>query len=624
VAFDVTDAINAYGKISRGYKSGGFNVRPSSVQRFEEGFGPEKLTSYEIGTKSQWWDNRVRLNKESVMKIFRPPLRRVLLGALLAAATAVGAAPAPRPNFLVIVADDMGYSDLGAFGGEIATPNLDQLAHQGLRLSDFHTASTCSPTRSMLMSGTDNHRAGIANMSELLTPDQRGKPGYEGYLNERVVTVAELLRDAGYHTIISGKWHLGVAPEQNPARRGFEQSFALLQAGHNHFGKLDLPPKEMGGVGYTENGKPVSLPKNFYSSDFFTDKMLEYLSANAKQDGARKRPFFAYLPFSAPHWPLQAPPEIIAKYKGRYDGGWDVLRRERLERQRKLGVLPANAELTAPSTMADWNKLSAEEKQRQSRAMEIYAAMVDRMDWNIGRVLDQLRKSGELDNTVMVFFSDNGAEGGNAGHELRMILGRGLEPDPLEKMGSIDSLVSYGPNWAQASTAPRRLYKAVSTEGGLVTPAIIRYPGFARQGGGVDAQFVTVMDIVPTLLELAGTQHPGTRYHDRPVEPLRGKSLLPYLNNSVARVHDDTEATGWELFGQRALRRGQWKVTWVSKPNGSGQWELYNLAKDPGERHDVGAQNPDIKRELIALWDNYAKDMGIILHEQVVSPYTEK
>ena len=556
------------------------------------------------------------------MKIlrYRDRARSALLGGLLAlAATATCAAP--RPNFLIIVADDMGYSDVGAFGGEIATPNLDQLAHQGLRLTDFHTAATCSPTRAMLMSGTDNHRAGIANMSELITPEQRGKPGYEGYLNERVVTVAELLRDAGYHTMISGKWHLGVAPEQDPARRGFEQSFALLQAGHNHFGKLDLPPKEMGGVSYTENGKPVSLPKDFYSSDYFTDKMLDYLRANAKQDGASKRPFFAYLPFSAPHWPLQAPAEVIAKYKGRYDGGWDVLRRERLERQRKLGVLPANADFSMPSTMADWNKLSAEQKQRQSRAMEIYAAMVDRMDWNIGRVIEQLRASGELDNTVIVFFSDNGAEGGNAGHELRMILGRGLEPDPLEKMGTIDSLVSYGPNWAQASTAPRRLYKAVSTEGGLVTPAIIRYPGFTRQGG-IDKQFITVMDIVPTLLELAGTQHPGTRYHDRPVEPLLGKSLVPFLNKTAARVHDDKEAMGWELFGQRALRRGQWKVTWVSKPNGSAQWELYNLAKDPGERHNVGAQYPGTLRELTTLWDAYAKDMGIVLHEQVVSPYT--
>lgn len=551
---------------------------------------------------------------------YRDRARRVLLGSLLAL-TAATTHAAPRPNFLIIVADDMGYSDVGAFGSEIATPNLDQLANQGLRLTDFHTAATCSPTRSMLMSGTDNHRAGIANMSELLTPEQRGKPGYEGYLNNRVVTVAELLRDAGYHTIISGKWHLGVAPEQDPARRGFENSFALLQAGHNHFGKLDLPPKEMGGVGYTENGKPVSLPKDFYSSDYFTDKMLEYLRANNRQDGADKRPFFAYLPFSAPHWPLQAPPEVIAKYKGRYDGGWDVLRRERLERQRKLGVLPANADVSMPSTMADWNKLSAEEKQRQSRAMEIYAAMVDRMDWNIGRVIEQLRATGELDNTVIVFFSDNGAEGGNAGHELRMILGRGLEPDPLEKMGTIDSLVSYGPNWAQASTAPRRLYKAVSTEGGLVTPAIIRYPGFARQGG-IDKQFVTVMDIVPTLLELAGTQHPGTRYHDRTVEPLLGKSLVPFLNKTTARVHDDKEAIGWELFGQRAMRRGQWKVTWVSKPNGSAQWELYNLAKDPGERHNVAAQYPGTLRELTGLWDAYAKDMGIVLHEQVVSPYT--
>jgi arylsulfatase len=571
------------------------------------------------------------------MLLKRLSLRAICAGLLVLPCVGWAAAP-ERPNFLIIVADDLGFSDIGAFGGEIATPNIDRLAHAGLRLAEFHTAATCSPTRAELLSGVDHHRAGIANMSELITDEQRGQPGYEGYLNERVVTIAELLRDSGYRTVMSGKWHLGVQPQQDPSQRGFEQVFALLQAGHNHFGRLNLPPPQLGGVNYTENGKPVQLPKDFYSSDYFTDKLLGYLrwgngelrpgsserpsSGELRPDVGKQQPFFAYLPFTAPHWPLQAPAELIEKYKGRYDGGWDVLRNERLARQRQLRLLPPNADLSAPSTQADWNALSAEQKQRAARAMEIYAAMVERMDWNIGRVLEQLRSSGQLDRTVVIFFSDNGAEGGNAGQLLRKLTGIDPQVTPLEQMGGADSLVSYGPNWAQTAMTPRRLYKAVSTEGGILSPAIIRYPGFNRQGA-IDRSFISVRDIAPTVLELAGVQHPKN-YRERPVEPLRGKSLVPYLKRDVATVHSPNESFGWELFGQRALRQGPWKITYVSPPNGSGRWELYNLAQDPGERRDVTAQNPKKQKDLVAQWNAYAKDMGIIPHEQVVSPYNEQ
>jgi arylsulfatase A-like enzyme len=545
----------------------------------------------------------------------RPRLAALLFSVL---ATFVNAADT-RPNILVIVADDLGISDLGAFGGEIATPNLDQLAKQGLRFSQFHTAAACSPTRAMLMTGTDHHIAGIANMSELMTPEQRGKPGYEGGLNERVVTVAELLRDAGYATLMSGKWHLGVTQQQNPAQRGFARSFALLQAGHNHFGKPDLPPPELGGVAYTENGKPAQLPKDFYSSDYFTDKLLEYLRADAAAD----KPFFAYLPFTAPHWPLQAPAASIEKYKGRYAGGWEVLRRERIARQRELGLLPANSDTSAPHTMGNWNALSAEAQQRKAREMEIYAAMVDRLDWNVGRVLDYLRSSGKLDNTVIVFLSDNGAEGANAAHTLRMLMGGNLAVPTLEQLGTVDSLASYGANWAQAAMSPRRLYKAVSTEGGISSPAFIRFPGFARQQQ-ISTEFATAMDIMPTLLDVAQGGFPQDGWHGKPIAPMRGKSMLPFLMKRSENIHDSEEAVGWELFGQRALRQGSWKITFVSPPNGSGHWELYDLARDPGERHDVSKQFPKVAKKLLESWDSYSKDMGIILHEQVVSPYTDQ
>ena len=566
--------------------------------------------------------------------IRQPLIRRRALGCLLAllplaAASAFAAEkPAPRPNVLVIVADDLGFSDIGAFGGEIRTPNLDQLAQSGLRMTQFHTAAACSPSRAMLMSGMDNHPAGLANMIELRTPDQAGQPGYEGYLSKRVAALPELLRDAGYETIISGKWHLGVEPDQDPVRRGFEHSFASLPAGNNHFGLIQSPggDKKITRFAYTDNGRPVtSLPKNYYSSDYFAERLLGFLkagrSAGPGAGSHRARPFFAYLPFTAPHWPLQAWPEDIAKYKGRYDAGWNVLRRERLERQKQLGLLPANAQLEAPATLVDWNTLSPEQKRYEARKMEVYAAMVERMDWNIGRVLDDLRKNGELDNTVVIFFSDNGAEGGNAAHEIEAVTGIRIPLTPYERIGGPDSTNSYGPHWAQAAMAPSRLYKSNATEGGILVPAIIRYPGFARQGRTSGA-FASVMDIMPTLLELAGTRHPGNRYQGREVEPMQGSSLLPFLAGRSETVHAADEAIGWELFGQRALRQGDWKITWASQPNGSGRWELYNLQQDPGERHDLSAQQPERFKALVALWDDYARRNKIILHEQLVSPYT--
>ena len=536
------------------------------------------------------------------------------------------AAPSPaRPNIIVIVADDLGFSDTGAFGGEIETPHLDRLANAGLRLTEFHTAAACSPTRAMLMSGTDNHRAGLGNMIELRSPDQAGKPGYEGYLSKRVVSLPELLRDAGYETVMSGKWHLGVEPDQDPFRRGFERTFASLPAGNNHFGKgaalaKNAAVQRITQFTFTENGEAVTaLPDDYYSSDYFTDRLIGFLRAN---EGKRAKPFFAYLPFTAPHWPLQAPASVIDKYKGRYDAGWEALRRERLARQQRLGVLPANATLDAPGTMADWDSLTKEQQRYAAREMEVYAAMIDRMDWNIGKLVDYLKQTGELDNTLILFFSDNGAEGGNAAREIEKVAGVKIPKTPYDKIGDADSINSLGPNWAQAISAPRRLYKSNATEGGILVSAIVHYPALARQGA-VDRGFVTVMDVMPTLLDLAGTRHPGTTYRGRAVEPMQGVSMLPFLRGERDRVHGPEDAVGWELFGQRAVRQGDWKIAWVSKPNGSGSWALYDLGKDPGERNDLSKREPERFTAMLKLWDDYAQRNGLIVHEYLVSPYNE-
>ncbi|OBR98381.1 arylsulfatase [Mycobacterium gordonae] len=520
-----------------------------------------------------------------------------------------------RPNFLVIVADDLGFSDLGAFGGEINTPNLDRLAYQGVRFTDFHSAPACSPTRAMLLTGTDHHIAGIGTMLEVAVPGFQGAPGYEGYLNDRVVALPELLRDAGYLTLMSGKWHLGATIETSPWARGFERSFALLPAGASHYGGggggfLSVPTQ------YTEDDHFVTVGEDFYSSDYYTDTLLRYLGERSPDD---ERPFFAYLPFQAPHWPLQAPDESIATYRGRYDAGPDVLRGERLTALKRLGLCPPDVE--AHPVVADgapeWDDMSDDERARSARSMEVYAGMVDRMDWNIGRVIDYLSETGELDNTVVIFLSDNGAEGAIVeamplrGPQIAAQIEKYCD-NSLDNLGRPSSYIWYGPRWAQAATAPSRLHKAFTTEGGIRVVGFATWPGFERQGE-IGTAFTTAMDIAPTVLELAGVEHPGASYRGRQVAPMQGRSMVGYLSGGAHSVHDAQTGTGWELFGRRAIRQGDWKALHLPAPYGHGVWQLYDLAADPGEIHDLAAEHPDKLAELVALWERYVADNGVIV-----------
>ena len=535
------------------------------------------------------------------------PLAAALLGA--ASPAAVAAAEAQRPNFLVIVADDLGYSDIGAFGGEIATPNLDAIANAGTKLTGFHTAPTCSPTRSMLLSGTDNHKAGLGSMAELLAPNQKGQPGHEGYLRADVASLAELLGAGGYRTLFSGKWHLGLAPAQDPHARGFQHSFALLQGGHNHFGRnVSADPAK--GFTYTQDGRIVdTLPADFYSSDYFATQLIDELkdSGIGKEGG---KPFFAYLAFTAPHWPLQAPRADIEKYKGRYDAGFDILRAQRLKRQAELGLSdPAVIAHQPVLKKGGWDSLTAEQKRATARDMEIYAAMIDRMDQNVGRVVAELKRTGQYDNTVIIFLADNGAEGMDVNDTGLEIVAQAVRQadNSLDNRGNATSYVGIGPGWAQAATAPSWLYKAYATEGGTHTVAFTGYKGFARRG--VADAYTSVTDIVPTLLDLAHIPQPGGRFQGRAVTPIRGKSWVPYLARESDHVHPADEPIGTELFGSRALRQGDWKITDL----GDGTWRLFDLAKDPGETNDLSLTEPDRKAKLIAAWNVYAGEVGVIL-----------
>lgn len=522
-----------------------------------------------------------------------------------------------RPNFLVIVADDLGFSDIGAFGGEINTPNLDRLANAGIRFTDFHSAPACSPTRAMLLTGTDHHVAGIGTMLEMAAPEFEGAPGYEGYLNDRVVALPELLRDAGYLTLMSGKWHLGDTIDRSPWARGFDRSFALLPAGASHYGTRGGGGLSPVPTMFTEDDQFVTVGEDFYSSDAYTDTLLRYLRERPQDAG--DQPFFAYLPFQAPHWPLHAPHETIAAYHGRYDAGPDALRDERLAALTRLGLCPPDVEPhpVVADGAPEWADMTDAERAVSARNMEVYAAMVDRMDWNIGRVIDYLEGTGELDNTVVIFLSDNGAEGTIVeamplrGPEIEAFVAKHCD-NSVDNLGAPTSWAWYGPRWAQAATAPSRLHKAFTTEGGIRVVGFVSWPGFARQGE-IGTAFTTVMDIAPTVLELAGAEHPGTEYRGREVEPMRGRSMVPYLSGEADAVHDSDTGTGWELFGRRAIRQGDWKALQLPPPYGPGTWQLYDLSRDPGEVHDLAAARPDKLADLLELWDRYVEENGVIL-----------
>lgn len=551
------------------------------------------------------------------------------LMALASAAVAAPAAPA-RPNVLLIVADDLGFSDLGAFGGEIQTPNLDALAQAGVRMTGFHTAPTCSPTRSMLLTGADNHQVGLGSMAESLTPAQQGQPGYEGYLNQRAATLAEILAASGYQTLMAGKWHLGLEESQSPKARGFQQSFALLQGLQNHFG--DNQDDAWAAVGekatFRENGRLATYPKGVYSADYFADRLIGFLKTT-RQD----QPFFAYLTFTEPHWPLQAPPEVIAKYKGRYDAGPEALRQARLKRQQELGLAPAGA---APHPIVDapvWESLTPDQQALESRKMEIYAAMVDRLDQNVGRLLQALRERGQLDNTVVIFISDNGPEGtvingprvGRAGPPNAATAALKVD-NSLGNLGRSSSYVGYGPAWAQAASAPLRLMKGYTTEGGIRTPAFVSGAGVA--GGRISDAFLHVKDITPTVLELAGVASPDT-FQGRPVLKPDGHSWAGLLRGAGPdQVRPDTEVVGWELFYRRGVRQGDWKAVFLPRgPDGAysrtagaaGSWELFNLKTDPAEIHDLAAVEPERLKALVAAWNAYAQRAGVAIPPPLAS-----
>jgi arylsulfatase len=543
-----------------------------------------------------------------------------LVAALFAAAPAAQAqAPqgqAKKPNIVIILGDDLGYADMGCFGSEIRTPNLDSLANDGVRFTNFYTHASCSPTRSMLLSGVDTHLNGLGNMNEWIAPNQAGVPGYEGYLNNRVVTLPQLLKDAGYHTYMVGKWHLGKQPDQIPRARGFERDFSLLDGGGSYWDMTNitaLAPKSV----FTEDGRYLTkLPDDYYATKTYTDKLIGFID-ESRADG---KPFFAYVAHQAPHDPYHLPKDWRKRHVGEYDKGWDAVRQERLKRQVEMGIMPAGTELAERMWFVpDPIVLAPASRAILGKKMELYAGMVENMDHHIGRLIEHLKKIGEYENTIFIVFGDNGAEGTDL---FGMIAGAEGSRDNLyaaiqwsqthpNAWGDPGSWVGYGPMWAQVSMTPFSQFKGQLAEGGIRNALIFSGPNVKRPAGSINHGVMHVADLMPTLLEVAGTSYPKASQPDLP--PLIGKSWGPMLAGKVDSVRTEQDYLAWEIFGSRAVRQGDWKVRWQLKPYGKGDWELFNVAKDPGERKDLAAQNPDKVKAMLAAWESYVKANNVIL-----------
>lgn len=540
----------------------------------------------------------------------RPSLpRRIVPAVLLSSAIgacAPAAEPDPRPNILLIVADDLGYTDLGAFGGEIRTPNIDALADGGVILTRFHTAPMCAPTRAMLLTGNNNHVAGMGDQGQ--TPAWAVDiPGYEAHLSDRVAPMPRLLREAGYHTYTAGKWHLGDAVEHSPAAAGFERSFNLLHGAGNHWNATGFFE---GGSIYREGAREVEYPDGRYATELFTDRLIEFIESG-RGDG---RPFFAFAAYTSPHWPLQVPEEELDLYAGRYDDGYDRLREVRFEAARRAGVVPAGSVLPPRNpSVTPWDALAAEQRRIEARKMELYAAMVENLDRHVGRLVAYLKANGLYQRTLIVFMSDNGAGAEDFYHVGPFVdYIRAHYDNAYENMGRPTSWVSYGPQWAEAGAAPFSRHKGFTREGGIVAPMIVTGPGVAR-GGAIDDAYLTVMDLAPTFLELAGAAYPS----DGSVAPMLGESMMPFLRGEADAVHDDDYVTVLEHRGRAFLRRGRWKLVNLDPPLVESELELFDVVADPGETTDLSEAEPEVLASMLALWTEVRRELGIVLQSDI-------
>ena len=510
------------------------------------------------------------------------------------------------PNIVIFLADDVGFSDFGAYGSEVSTPNIDALAAAGMQFANFHVSPNCAPTRAMLLTGVSNHRAGLGNIPETLPPEQRGHPSYLGRLRDDVVTIASMLRSAGYRTYVTGKWHLGHEPGALPGARGFDRSFVLDASGADNWEQRSYLPY-YGHAPWFEDGRPGTLPDDFYSSEFVIDQMIDYIDGEAGSG----RPFFAYVNFQAIHIPVQAPREFTERYLGVYEQGWDVLREARFRGVMERGLLPPETVLgPMPEGLRSWDSLDADSQRYAAKSMAVNAGMLEAMDVQIGRLLAHLKASGEYERTLFLVLSDNGPEPNQPLDVpvLRLWLRAVGYSTDYATLGERGSYVAIGPEFASAAAAPGAFFKFHAGEGGIRVPLIIAGPDIEP---GVTEAFSFVTDLVPTLLDLVGLPRPD-RVDGVPVQSFSGRSLAPLLRGEVEVVHGPEDVVAMEVGGNVALFRGDYKLVRNMPPYGDGSWQLYDIARDPGETRDLSASEPDLKRTLRAAYEAYAEREGVL------------
>jgi arylsulfatase len=487
-----------------------------------------------------------------------------------------------KPNIVVILVDDMGFADLGCYGSEIPTPNLDALAANGLRFTQFYNTARCCPTRASLLTGLYPHQAGVGHMTE-----DKGEPGYQGRLNDRCVTIAEVLRPAGYFTIMSGKWHVGQNFGVAPWNRGFERS---LNGAAGGFYYPDSPRTEVFLNGESVGRRGGKLPDEWYSTDLWTDFGIKFIDEAL----AAKKPFYLHLCHNAPHFPLQAPQDEIAKFRGKYKMGWDKLRLQRHAKQIGMGLMDKAWPLPPrPEQVKAWDALTPEKQEHFDHIMAIYAAVVSHMDAAVGRFVAALKQRGILDNTLIMFMSDNGANA-ESGPDGKL---NGNPP------GSAKSDVFEGQSWATLSNTPLRRYKHFNHEGGISTPLIVHWPAQIKTPGEFRQQPGHLVDIMATCVDIGGAKYPA-EFNGKTIQPMEGRSLVPaFANQPIER-----EALYWEHEGNAAIRVGDMKLVRLGT---NGPWELYDLKVDRTEQHDLAAAKPDLAKELAAKWDAWAERCNV-------------
>ncbi len=508
------------------------------------------------------------------------------------------------PNILVVVVDDAGFMDFGAYGSDTATPTIDALAQDGAMLTRFYATPQCGPSRASLLTGQDNHSIGMGSIAEVMNDDMRALPAYSLTWADDQETIASRLQAAGYQTFATGKWGIGHIGQNLPPRFGFDRSWVLDSTGSSNFNTKSYLPhyKEMK---WFEDGTQVALPEDFYSSRDIVDKMISYV-----EESDPARPFFGYVAFQAIHIPLQVSTEYIDRYNGVFDRGWDVMRQERLERAIDLGLVPESTTLADwPRNTRRWDDLTAEEKRYWARVMQVNAGMMEAADFHLGRLLDHLDGTGKLDNTIVVVVSDNGPESATLGKtselptlliELGFMLSEGWDTD-YDNLGQPGSIAAIGHEWAAVSAAPLHLFKFSAGEGGMRVPFVIAGPGISPVG--MTHARAQLADIAPTLLDAAGLEYTPDAFH--------GRSLMPVLSGQSDQVYGETESMPFEVSGTSALYRGNWKITKTPPPFHDGVWRLFDLSVDPGETNDLSAEHPELFADMRAEYDRYASEVGV-------------